>query len=162
MASDDGALPTMDVSFEDLTAATHGAVRDLILDGLAEHWGVVDESLNPDLDDMLTAYRAGRTLVARDHDGRIIGTGTLRPHRDAEAEIVRMSVRRDARRFGLGRRLVDELIAIARGWGVEAVVLETTTSWTDAVAFYTRCGFDVTHVEVGEFGSDTWFRLELQ
>lgn len=161
MASDTGNHTTMRVTFEDLTSTSHDAVRSLILDGLAEHWGEVDASLNPDLDDMLAAYRTGRTLVGRDGTGKIVATGTLRPRGDAEAEIVRMSVRRDARRFGLGRRLVDELVAIARGWGVSAVVLETTTSWVDAVAFYQRCGFEVTHVEEGAFGTDTWFRLEL-
>ena len=151
----------MNVAFEDLSPESHDEVRRLVLDGLAEHWGDVDESLNPDLDDMLRAYAGGRTLVARDDEGAIVGTGTLRPHGSNEAEIVRMSVRTDSRRFGLGRRLVDELVATARGWGCEAVVLETTTAWTEVVAFYQRCGFAITHVEHGDFGSDTWFRLEL-
>ena len=151
----------MEITFEDLTAATHDEVRSLILEGLADHWDQVDPSLNPDLDDMLASYATGRTIVARSDAGEIVGTGTLRPFGNSEAEIVRMSVRRDARRFGLGRRLVDELVAIARGWGVEAVVLETATSWAEVVAFYQRCGFSVTHVEEGDFGSDTWFRLEL-
>lgn len=151
----------MQISFEELTVATQSEARTLILDGLAEHWGVADESLNPDLDDMITAYAAGRTIIARDDEGDVVGTGTLRPRGADEAEIVRMSVRREARRFGIGRRLVDELVATARGWGVAAVVLETSTAWSEVVAFYRRCGFSITHVEDGDFGSDTWFRMEL-
>lgn len=151
----------MTIVFEDLSADTHDEVRSLILDGLAEHWGEVDASLNPDLDDMLRAYATGRTLVARSDDGTVVGTGTLRPHGTGGAEIVRMSVRADARRSGLGRQMVDELVAIARGWGCDAVVLETTTAWSEVVAFYQRCGFTITHVEDGAFGSDTWFRMDL-
>lgn len=151
----------MDLTFSDLGPDTHDEVRDLVLTGLAEHWGEVDESLNPDLDDMLAAYPAGRTIIAANAAGEILGTGTLRPHGDVEAEIVRMSVRSDVRRSGVGRRIVDELVAIARGWGCEAVVLETTTTWSEVVAFYQRCGFEITHVDEGDFGSDTWFRLAL-
>ena len=40
------------------------AVRSLILDGLQEHWGSVDPTLNPDLDDLAATYAAGRVLVA--------------------------------------------------------------------------------------------------
>ena len=54
-----------------------------------------------------------------------------------------------------------ELIAEARRWGCSAVVLETTTTWTDAIGFYGRSGFTHTHDEVGRFGSDSHFRLDL-
>ena len=40
------------------------AVRRLILDGLAERWGVLDESLNPDLNDIAAAY-AGITAKGK-------------------------------------------------------------------------------------------------
>ncbi|MEM9135587.1 MAG: GNAT family N-acetyltransferase [Actinomycetota bacterium] len=152
----------IDVVVEDLTAATRDEVRALILDGLAEHWGAIDESLNPDLDDLLAYYRDGRTIVARDRRGEIVGTGTVVPRRRATAEVVRMSVRAEARGSGVGRRLVDELVATARRWGCDTVVLETTSTWTDVVAFYRRCGFVVTHVEEGALGSDTWFALDLR
>ena len=43
-----------------------------------------------------------------------------------------------------------------------AVVLETTTAWHDTIRFYERCGFEITHREEGEFGSDTWFAMDLR
>ena len=136
------------------------AVRALILSGLAEHWGTVDPTLNRDLVDMATNYAPGRTLVALD-EGRVVGTGTVIP-RDAEsAEVVRMSVAPEFRRTGVGRRLVDELVEIARGWGMARVVLETSAQWTEVVQFYERCGFTVTHFEEGDFGRDAWFELHL-
>ena len=85
----------------------------MILGGLAEHWGRVDESLNRDLDDMLSTFAAGRTLVVRD-GSRVVGTGTVMPRGVAIAEIVRMSVAPAHRRDGVGRQIVNELIATAR------------------------------------------------
>ena len=149
------------LTFEELDRSTRGTVRSLILDGLAERWGSVDESLNPDLDDMLVSYASGQTIVARDELGAVVGTGTVVPRGTGTAELVRMSVDRTSRRCGIGRQLVDELVAVARNWGCTTVVLETSTSWTDVIAFYSRCGFEITHVAKGEFGSDTWFELRL-
>ena len=40
-------------------------------------------------------------------------------------------------------------------------MLETTATWTDAVQFYERFGFELTHYEDGAFGRDAYFRLDL-
>ena len=146
---------------EDLDAASHAEVRDLVLAGLAEHWGPVDASLNPDLDDMLASYRHGRTIVARTAERALVGTGTVVPRGDNVAEILRMSVHARARRTGVGRQILDELVVTAKRWGCTEVVLETSTAWTEVIDFYTRCGFTITHVTEGDFGSDTWFSLQL-
>ena len=101
---------------------------------MAEHWGTVDPTLNRDLDDIAATYAGGRTLVAFDGD-RVVGTGTVVRHADGggSAEIVRMSVAPEYRRTGLGRRLVSELVDVARRWGVSRIVLETTAHWTEVV-----------------------------
>ncbi len=138
----------------------HDEVRTLILSGLGEHWGSVDEELNPDLADLESSYASGRTLVACD-GRRVVGTGTVIPRDGATAEIVRMSVAPAYRRHGVGRRLVDDLVGTARHWGMERVILETSAHWTEVVEFYERCGFTLTHFEEGEFGRDAWFELML-
>jgi GNAT superfamily N-acetyltransferase len=148
------------VDVHDLRSDERGAVRSLILHGLQEHWGSVDPTLNSDLDDLATTYAAGRVLVATDGSG-VVGTGTVIRRDDATAEIVRMSVAPEHRRAGLGRRLVADLIATARSWGMSRVVLETSAHWTNAVEFYTRCGFTQTRVESGTFGLDAWFEMNL-
>jgi GNAT superfamily N-acetyltransferase len=116
--------------------------------------------LNPDLADLASTYASGRTLVAC--DGRVVvGTGTVIPRNEATAEIVRMSVAQQYRRAGVGHRLVVDLVEIARQWGMERVVLETSAHWTEVVQFYERCGFTLTHFEDGSFGRDAWFELKL-
>jgi len=149
-----------DGEVSDLSLSDQDAVRALILVGLGEHWGHIDETLNPDLDDIAAAYGHGRTVVVK-RRGEIVATGTVVPRDPDTAEIVRMSVATDHRRSGLGRLVVEELVETARGWGATAVVLETSTGWTEVEAFYRSCGFAATHREVGSFGEDTWFRRSL-
>jgi GNAT superfamily N-acetyltransferase len=72
-----------------------------------------------------------------------------------------MSVDSGHRRAGVGRLLLDELVAVARRWGVERLVLETTAAWTDVVRFYARSEFTLTHFTDGEFGRDAWFEMKL-
>jgi putative acetyltransferase len=136
------------------------AVRALILAGLQEHWGTIDPGLNRDLDDLAATYAAGVVLVAC-VDGRVVGTGIIVPRDDHAAEIVRMSVAPAHRRTGLGRRLVEDLVEVARTWGTTRVVLETSAHWTEVIQFYDRCGFHSTHFETGQFGRDAWFEMRL-
>ncbi len=149
-----------EVEVSDLQPIDQHAVRCLILVGLGEHWGHIDETLNPDLDDIGATYGHGRTVVVR-RRGEIVATGTVVPHDPSTAEILRMSVATDHRRAGLGRLVVEELLSTARDWGATAVVLETSTDWNEVVSFYRSCGFAITHHETGSFGEDTWFRQEL-
>lgn len=135
-------------------------VRSLILDGLAEHWGEVDGSLNRDLDDIAIAHRGGRTVVGS-LDGRIVATGTALRRPVDTTELVRMAVASDWRRCGIGRVLLDELVSTAASWDHRRVILETSSAWTGTVAFYVSYGFAITHTTVGDFGEDTWFELRL-
>lgn len=130
--------------------------RALILDGLAEHWGTLDPRQNPDLDDIASTYAQGLFLIAWAGD-EIVGTGAFLPRSAEAVEIVRMSVRRDLRRQGIGRRILAELCAEAARRGYRQVVLETTQTWEGAIAFYTAIGFRVTHYANG----NVYFRREV-
>ena len=74
--------------------------KDLILAGLAEHWGTLDPSKNPDLNDIGSNYSKGLFLVAL-QDNQLIGTGAIVPTSNGVAEIVRMSVATTMRRNAL-------------------------------------------------------------
>ena len=155
----DGSRPAFVV--RDVRPDQATAVRELVLAGLADHWGTLDPELNRDLDDLALAYPGSRTVVALDATGRVVATGTVVPRADGDAEVVRMSVDAAHRGEGLGRRVLDELVDTARRWGVRRMVLETTAAWTDVVAFYERCGFRITHLAETEFGVDAWFARDL-
>jgi ribosomal protein S18 acetylase RimI-like enzyme len=143
-----------------LRPSDRDAVRRLILDGLEDHWGVLDEGLNPDLDDLAHSYATGTVLVAR-RAGVIVGAAAVVPVGVDEGEVKRMSVARSQRHTGVASGLLRALVAfgLERGW--RALVLETTATWTDAVGLYLAFGFTLTHYEDGEFGRDAYFRLEI-
>ena len=131
--------------------------QSLILAGMKEHWGVLDESKNPDLNDIATSYADGVFLVAW-QDGEMVGTGAFRPVSDATIEIVRMSVKKEKRRQGIGGEILAELCWQAYCQGYKWAVLETTASWEGEVAFYRAFGFEVTH----RIASDLYFAMDLQ
>ncbi|MGC8781077.1 MAG: hypothetical protein ACP5UQ_09455, partial [Anaerolineae bacterium] len=54
------------------------AVRRLILEGLGEHFGVIDETLNPDIDDIAAHYTArGHVFLVAVADDEVIGSAAL-------------------------------------------------------------------------------------
>ena len=71
--------------------------RDLILAGLGEHFGWIDESANPDVDDIEMSFAEGLFLCAF-HKGELVGTGAFIPETDEAARIVRMSTKQSFRR----------------------------------------------------------------
>ncbi len=148
------------ITIRPFRATDQSAVKALILAGLEEHWGTLDPTLNPDLNDIATTYNDATFLVAVTQDGdtdRIIGTGALKPLNATTGEIVRMSVAQAWRRRGIGRHVLDALIADARVRGLSNIVLETTATWAGARAFYEDAGFRVTYFLDG----DVYFTMDL-
>jgi len=131
-------------------------VKNLILSGLVDHWGKLDPTKNPDLNNIAHSYADAIFLVAR-LDGRIVGTGALVPRAGGTAEIVRMSVASDLRRMGIGKRILLELIHRAKARGFSCIILETTAKWAEVIAFYQSMGFRLTHLVNG----DQYFEMDL-
>ena len=112
-------------------------VQELILAGLAEHWSYLDEDKNPDLKDIAVSYRDATFLVAW-VDGEIVGTGAFILRSESRVEIVRMSVLKEWRRYGIGWQILNELCQRAYRDGYSEVILETTETWRDVIKFYQR------------------------
>ena len=136
--------------------ADQSAARDLILAGMQEHWGTLDPTLNPDLRDIASSYANALYLVAYQGD-RLVGTGALKPRPGGVREVVRMSVAADLRRQGLGGHILRQLLAAACQAGAARVILETTETWDEVIAFYLRHGFRVTH----HLDGDVYFEMTL-
>jgi DNA-binding MarR family transcriptional regulator/GNAT superfamily N-acetyltransferase len=104
----------------------------------------------------------GLLLVASLH-GSAVGCGALKLHADTRiAEVKRMWVSSDVRGFGLGRRLLERLVAEAASRGMLILQLETNRSLTEAKHLYETAGF----VEVEAFNDEPyahhWFRKDLR
>jgi GNAT superfamily N-acetyltransferase len=144
------------VAVRPFRAADQAAARELILAGLAGHVGFLDETLNPDLDDIAGRYTGqGRCFLVAERAGRIVGAGGLVPERPGAARLVRVSVAAAVRGRGVGRALVERLLSVAWAAGCTEVVVETNHDWADAVAFYRRLGFE----ESGRDAASIHFRI---
>jgi ribosomal-protein-alanine N-acetyltransferase len=58
-----------------------------------------------------------------------------------EAELLTLAVRPEARRHGIGRRLVAEFLRISAGRGAETALLEVAADNAAAIALYRAAGF---------------------
>lgn len=132
--------PVSEVAILSAHPSEYTAVTALIIQGLTARWGTYDASVNPDLLDFANCYRQAVILVAK-IDGVIIGCGVLVKDANAAGRIVRMTVRADRQRTGVGRKILDSLLEAAKTTGYRVLLLETTSTWKSAVAFYTACGF---------------------
>ena len=149
---------TGDLTFRPFSPADQAATRRLILNGLGDHFGTIDETMNPDLDDIEIHYvRPGHRFVLVERDGALVGTGALIEEEPGVGRLVRMSVSRHHRGQGIGRALVSHLIAEARARDYRRVVIETNDDWWDAIGLYRACGF----VEFDRRDGDVHMRLDL-
>jgi ribosomal protein S18 acetylase RimI-like enzyme len=123
-------------------SADQQAARSLILTGLGEHFGFIDETLNPDIDDIQRQYiDQGFTFVVVELGADLVGTGALIAESDEDSRMVRVSITSTCRRMGIGRRVVEHLVNVARQRGFARVLVETNNDWWDAIGLYRACGF---------------------
>jgi putative acetyltransferase len=83
-------------------------------------------------------------------DGELLGVGAIKQLDPEHAEVKSMHTAASARRRGVGRAIVDHLVAVAAGRGARRVSLETGTgdAFAPARSLYTGAGFE----ECGPFG----------
>ncbi len=119
-------------------------------DGLESRYGFrlpVQEAVEHDLA-TVAKFRPpdGRLLLAFDGDVAV-GTACLRRIGPETAEIKRMYVQPSHRRAGVGRAMLDHLIAAARTAGYERVRLDSPDFMTAAHGLYRANGF----VDIGPY-----------
>ncbi len=132
-----------DILIRPFAPADQPAARRLILAGLGEHFGSIDETRNPDVDDIQRYYvERGNPFLVAELAGDLVGTAALLREDAATARVVRVSVARAFRRQGIARSLVARLLADARSRGFTRVLVETNLDWGDALGLYRALGFE--------------------
>ena len=140
------------------------AIRSVVSETLAEFGFPVESSgTDADLDDVPRSYqdRGGTFRVIEDDAGVIVGCGGLYPVEPRVVELRKMYFRPTIRGQGLGRRLLDDLIAEARTRKFDRIELETASSLSTAVALYQRAGFVETSGPQHSCRCDRTFALDL-
>ena len=125
--------------------------QQLILAGLAEHWGTLDPTLNADLNDIAHSYQ-GETFLLAVQAQEIVGCGALIEENGqmGYGRIVRMSIKKENRRQGIGQLILNHLETIASQRHFCKIVLETTQAWEDADAFYLANGDQIICHNLGD------------
>jgi|CXWL01.1.fsa_nt_gi ribosomal protein S18 acetylase RimI-like enzyme len=95
--------------------------------------------------------------------GQVVGTCAAIPVSPGVIELAKLTVARDARGAGLGRRLCDVVIDFARSCGARRVVLSSSSKLQAAIRLYERLGFRPQPVpaEVPYQTADIYMTLEL-
>jgi putative acetyltransferase len=79
----------------------------------------------------------------RDADGTVLGVGAIKEFGPRQAELKSMHTAAEARGRGVGRAMLEHLLAVARSRGYRRLWLETGTTpgFAAARALYERAGF---------------------
>jgi len=115
---------------------------DTLLEGYVKNIAPTFDGFEEELAGLpgLYAPPTGRLLLAI-QDGLPVGCGALKGHSPTEAELKRMYVRPAFRGQGLGRLLVQTLVADARQIGYRKIVLDSHITMKAAHATYLGQGF---------------------
>uniref|UniRef100_K3XAQ2 N-acetyltransferase domain-containing protein n=1 Tax=Globisporangium ultimum (strain ATCC 200006 / CBS 805.95 / DAOM BR144) TaxID=431595 RepID=K3XAQ2_GLOUD len=115
----------------------------------------VQSSIESDLGNIAGAYitSGGNFWVATlvdeaDDKEKVVGMVALEKKLDGDGELRRMSVKKEFRRYGVGKQLVEHLEQWAKQNGYTSVSLATGEVVKVAQAFYKRMGFEQKHTQL--------------
>jgi len=83
----------------------------------------------------------GAILIALD-DGVVVGTAAVVPHGPNEMELAKLTVAESIRGAGIGRRLAESCVALARARGTRRLVLVSSSRLGTALRLYESMGFE--------------------
>lgn len=101
-------------------------------------------------------------LVATDDDGSVAGYAGLAVSPPDEAWVQNIAVRRDAQRRGIGRLLLEALLAEAARRGVRSTLLEVAADNAAAQRLYATYGFEPIGVRRGYYQPSNTDALVMQ
>jgi ribosomal protein S18 acetylase RimI-like enzyme len=84
---------------------------------------------------------AGGDILFAALDGDVVGTCALLHHGDGRYELTKMAVTESAQGRGVGRRLLDAVLARFEALSGKCLFLESHSSLVTAVGLYERAGF---------------------
>jgi GNAT superfamily N-acetyltransferase len=103
------------------------------------------------------AVYEGRTRLAEQPGNRVVGFATVERHSDT-AELIDLFVIPEAMRQGVGRALLNDVVAALVDGGIRALWV---TANPHAMAFYVAMGFEVIQSATTPLGSGTRMRLRI-
>src|SRR5471030_862999 len=137
----------MTVTIRDATGADAGAICAIHNQGIADRIATLETTLRVPTDTLTWLGERGprHPVLVAELDGTVVGWASLnrfnpRPAYDFVADFS-VYIERAWRGKGIGRQLLDRLVALARAHGYHKMVLAAMASNDAGLALYTGTGF---------------------
>lgn len=139
----------MVLKIKSLTKENALSAAQLIEAGLKEYFSSYEAKYNTDLLNLYDYYNKSKNifLIGLIND-TVVATGGIVWEKDDIARIVRMSVKKEYRREGYASMILKALEKKAFDKGYKIIVLETTKTWQEAISFYKKNNYKVTHIDI--------------
>lgn len=146
--------------------AIAGIIRAVLTEFNAAKCGTV--YYDPTTDDLYHLFEKEKSVYfIAEENGKVLGGGGVYPTDglpEGCCELVKLYLLPEARKAGLGKRLIEESIMAARQFGYTNMYLESLPELTKAVSLYEKLGFTYLPSALGDskhFGCSLWMIKEL-
>ncbi len=147
-------------------AAIAAIIRAVLTEFNAAKCGTV--YYDPTTDDLYHLFQQDKSAYfIAEKEGKVVGGCGVYPTEglpEGCCELVKLYLLPEARKTGLGKRLIEESIAVAKTFGYTQMYLESLPELTKAVSLYEKLGFSYLPSALGDskhFGCSLWMIKEL-
>jgi putative acetyltransferase len=140
------SIAAADIIVRSATNADAPRVQELVFGVLREYGLEPDPETDADISDIEKHYlnRGGVFEVLEDARGKLLGSVGLYPIDSTTVELRKMYFCPQLRGLGLGKKMLERMIAAARAMGYGRIYLETAAVLKTAAALYEKHGFQET------------------
>jgi mannose-6-phosphate isomerase-like protein (cupin superfamily)/N-acetylglutamate synthase-like GNAT family acetyltransferase len=93
----------------------------------------------------------GGSIYYAKHNNEIVGTVSLLKIDDTYYELGKMAVTEHAKGLGIGKLMIEHMIAVATQMGIKRLVLYSNTSLSPAIHLYEKYGFIEVPIDPGHY-----------
>lgn len=136
------------LQIETITKKTQYMAKQVILEGLYEHFGFIDPTLNTDIHDPYPFFiEKDLPFYVGYFNQLIVCTGGLLELNKTTGQMVRISVLKDFRKMGFAQQMIAALEEQGRLKGYKKIMIETNEAWNAAISLYKKLGYEASHFQ---------------
>ncbi len=148
----------------------NGAIASIIRSVLTEFNAAKQGTVyyDPTTDDLFQLFQQNNSAYfIAEGNGKVVGCCGIYPTEGLPkgcCELVKLYLLPEARKAGVGKRLIECCIAVAKTFGYTKMYLESMPELSKAVSLYERLGFTHLPTALGDsqhFGCSVWMMKEL-
>lgn len=140
-AEEAAVVEPSDVRIEEYESRHASAFHDLNLSWIEEYFEVEDIDRRQLLEPEASILSPGGAIFVAETAAGVLAVCALLYESPGRYEVTKMAVRKDLRGQGIGRRLLSEVIARARGLGARELSILSNTVLEPAIHLYRALGF---------------------